>query len=162
MIFCYLQCYMCDLKVSNLNWLRIYRSSRPKVFCKKGALKNFSKLTGKHLCQSLFFNKVFNKGLKPATLFKKETLAQVFFCEFYEIFIPSFLQNASGGCFWIYLQVLVVNRIYFPHLRKRKYLETLTLCHLEKHRVRWYFEILPFLFVLYFLTVMLQARFQRN
>ena len=24
---------------------------------KKGVLKNFAKLTGKHLCQSLFFNK---------------------------------------------------------------------------------------------------------
>ena len=51
------------------------RSSRPKVFRKKGALRNFTKFTGKHLCQSLFFNK----------LIKKETLAQVFFCEFCEI-----------------------------------------------------------------------------
>ena len=25
---------------------------------KKGVLKNFAKLTGEHLCQSLFFNKV--------------------------------------------------------------------------------------------------------
>ena len=37
---------------------QIFRSSRPEVFCKKGALKNFAKFTGKHLCQSLFFNKV--------------------------------------------------------------------------------------------------------
>ena len=35
-----------------------FRSSRPEVFCKKGVLRNFVKLTGKHLCQSLFFNKV--------------------------------------------------------------------------------------------------------
>ena len=34
------------------------RSSRPDVFCKKGVIRNFAKLTGKHLCQSLFFNKV--------------------------------------------------------------------------------------------------------
>ena len=34
------------------------RSSRPEVYCKKGALKNFAKLTRKHLCQSLFLNKV--------------------------------------------------------------------------------------------------------
>ena len=34
------------------------RSSHPGVFCKKGALKNFAKFTGKHLCQSLFLNKV--------------------------------------------------------------------------------------------------------
>ena len=32
------------------------RSSRPEVFCKKGVLRNFKKLTGKHLCQSLFCN----------------------------------------------------------------------------------------------------------
>ena len=36
----------------------ICRSSRPEVFCKKGVLKNFGKFTGKHLCQSLCFNKV--------------------------------------------------------------------------------------------------------
>ena len=34
------------------------RSSRPEVFCKKGVLTNFTKFTGKHLSQSLFFNKV--------------------------------------------------------------------------------------------------------
>ena len=28
------------------------------MFCKKGVLKNFSKLVAKHLCQSVFFNKV--------------------------------------------------------------------------------------------------------
>ena len=42
--------------------------------------------------QSLFFNKV-----AGACIFiKKETLAQVFSCEFYEI-----SKNTSGGCFCI-------------------------------------------------------------
>ena len=36
---------------------------------KKGVLENFAKLTGKHLCQNLFFNKV--AGIRPATLLKK-------------------------------------------------------------------------------------------
>ena len=45
------------------------RSSCPEVFCKKGALKNLAKLTGKHLRQSLFFNKV--AGVRPATFLKK-------------------------------------------------------------------------------------------
>ena len=54
---------------------KCYRSSRPEVFCKKGVLKNLAKFTGKHQCQSLFFNKV-------AGLIKKETLAQVFSREF--------------------------------------------------------------------------------
>ena len=39
-------------------FVEIIRSSRPKVFCKKGVLSNFAKFTGKHLCQSLFFNKL--------------------------------------------------------------------------------------------------------
>ena len=41
------------------------RSSRPEVLCKKGALRNFSKFTGKHLCQSIFFKKA--AGLRAAT-----------------------------------------------------------------------------------------------
>ena len=51
------------------------RSSRPGVFCKKGALRNFAKFTGKHLCQSLNFNKVAGWGLQlykqPGTFLKK-------------------------------------------------------------------------------------------
>ena len=39
------------------------KSSRPEVFCKKGVLRNFTKFTGKHLRQSLFFNKVAGLGL---------------------------------------------------------------------------------------------------
>ena len=42
-----------------------HRSSRLEVFCKKGCLRNFAKFTGKHKCQSLFFNKV--AGLRPET-----------------------------------------------------------------------------------------------
>ena len=39
-------------------FVQVYRSSRPELFCKYGVPRNFVKLTGKHLCQSLFFNKV--------------------------------------------------------------------------------------------------------
>ena len=42
------------------------RSSCPEVFCKKGVLRNFQELTGKHLYQSFFFNIVADLG--PATL----------------------------------------------------------------------------------------------
>ena len=38
--------------------LKSHRSSRPEVLCEKGVLENFTKFAGKHLCQSLFFNKV--------------------------------------------------------------------------------------------------------
>ena len=43
----------------------------PEVFHKNDVLKNFAKLTGKHLCQSLFFDKI--AGLRDATLLKKKT-----------------------------------------------------------------------------------------
>ena len=67
------------------------RSSRPEVFYKKRVLRNFTKFTGKHLRQSLFFNKVAgfqSWGLtrpKACNVIKKETLALVFSCEFCEI-----------------------------------------------------------------------------
>ena len=35
-----------------------------RCYLKKGVFKNFAKLTGKHLCQSLFFNKVEGLGLQ--------------------------------------------------------------------------------------------------
>ena len=55
---------------------KISRSSRPKVFCKKGVLRNFTKFTGKHLCQSLFFNKVAGLScrLEACNFNKKESL----------------------------------------------------------------------------------------
>ena len=43
---------------SKLYFDYINRSSCPEVFCKKGVLRNFAKLTRKHLCQSLLFNTV--------------------------------------------------------------------------------------------------------
>ena len=63
-------------------FLRSNRSSRPEVFCEKGVLRNFGEFTGKHLCHSLFFNKVAGSA---CNFIKKETLAQVFSCEFCEI-----------------------------------------------------------------------------
>ena len=55
---------------------------------KKGVLKNFAKLTGKHLYHSCFFNKV--AGWAACNFIKKETLVQVFSCEFWEIFKNTF------------------------------------------------------------------------
>ena len=45
------------------------RSSHPDVFFKTGVLRNFAKLTEKHLCQSLYFNKV--AGPRPATFLRQ-------------------------------------------------------------------------------------------
>ena len=75
------------------------RSSRQEVFCKKDVLRNFTKFTGKHLRQSLFFNKIC--GPKTCNFITKETLAQLFSCQFCEIFWEHFFfQNTPGGRFW--------------------------------------------------------------
>ena len=55
------------------------KSSRRDVFHNIGVLKNLAKFTGKHLCQSLLFNKV--AGI-ACNFIENETLAQVFSCEF--------------------------------------------------------------------------------
>ena len=52
---------------------------RSDVSCQKVLLQNFAKFNGKHLCQS-----------EACNFIKKETLAQVFSCEFYEIFKKTF------------------------------------------------------------------------
>ena len=47
--------------------LKKFKSSRQEVFCKKSVLRNYAKFTGKHLWQSLFFNKA--SGLKVCVPF---------------------------------------------------------------------------------------------
>ena len=42
----------------------------------KGAVRNFTKFTGKHMRHSLFFNKV--AGLRPLTLLKRDSGTGVF------------------------------------------------------------------------------------
>ena len=53
-----------------------------------GVLRNFAKLTGKHLCQGLFFNKV--AGLRSAILFKKRLWHRCFPLNFAKIFKNTF------------------------------------------------------------------------
>ena len=64
---------------------------------KISVLKNFAKFTGKHLCQSLLFNKV--AGLRPATLLNKRLCHRSFPVNFAKL-----LQTpASEHCFTHYL-----------------------------------------------------------
>ena len=58
----------CDKKLLKSLVTTTIGSSRPEVFCKKGVLGNFTKFTGKHLWQSLFF----------ATLLKKRVWHRCF------------------------------------------------------------------------------------
>ena len=79
----------------------LYHQKQPlDVFCKKVVLKNFVQFTGKHLYQSLFFNKV---ACVASNFIKKETRSQVFSCEFCEIFKKTYfeehLQTATSVTF---------------------------------------------------------------
>ena len=67
------------------------------VLLKNGVLINFAEFTGKHLSQSLFFNKV--TGLRPATLIKKRFWHRCFPVNFVKLLRTYFLWNISGGCF---------------------------------------------------------------
>ena len=76
---------LCSLSMS------LFTSSRP-------VLRNFAKFIGKHLCQSLIFNKV--AGLRPATLLKGRLWHRCFPMNFVKFLRTPFLQNNSGGCFY--------------------------------------------------------------
>ena len=62
--------------------IAVFRSSHRRCSVKTVVNRNFAKFTGKHLWQSLYFNKL--AGL-ACNFVKKETLAQVFSIEFCEI-----------------------------------------------------------------------------
>ena len=72
------------LKVSERNFSQETSETATKgVLCKKVFLEILQNSQENTFERASFFNKV--AGLSPATLFKKETLARVFSCEFCEI-----------------------------------------------------------------------------
>ena len=114
------------------------RSSHQRCSMKKGVLRNFTNFTGKHLCQSLFFNEV--AGLRLCEITKHTFLTEQLWTtassyilqisekkrKWYFSLITThnitqvtylldsqkqsfagvrirtaFLQDTSGGCFWI-------------------------------------------------------------
>ena len=92
------------------NLFCMHRSSRQRCSVRKDALRNSAKFTGKHLCQSLLFNKVAGLGLsfliklqaQACKFIKKETLVQIFPCGFCEIskktFFTVYLQATASVC----------------------------------------------------------------
>ena len=74
-----------------IRWLG---TSHQRGSIKKGVLRNFTKFTGKHLYQSLFFNKV--AGLRPATVLKKRFWYRCFPVNFVKFLRIPILQNTSG------------------------------------------------------------------
>ena len=84
-----------DLDINFPILFKVMQSSRPELFCKKGVLRNFAKFTGKHRCQSLFFDKVVG-----------EILAQVFSSEFCKIAESTFFHRtplvAASVCTYLW------------------------------------------------------------
>ena len=70
------------------------RGSHRRCSVRKGVLRNFENFTGKHLCQSPFFNKV--AGLRTATLLKKRLWHRCFPVNIAKFLRTPFLQNISG------------------------------------------------------------------
>ena len=70
------------------------RSSHQRIYMKEGVLRNFTKFSGKHLCQCLFFNKQYiGTGLN---FIKKETLHWCFLVNFAKFQRTPFSQNIIG------------------------------------------------------------------
>ena len=76
-----------------------FQVSRPLAFCcKKAVLRKFAKFTGKHQCQSVFFNKVAGKSCK---FVKKRLWHRCFPAKFANFLRPPFSKRTSSSCFWI-------------------------------------------------------------
>ena len=82
------------------------RSSHQKCSARKGILRNFVKFTGKHLSQSVFFNKV--AGLMPASLLKKSLRHSCSPVNFAKFLRTPFLQNTSGRLLLTCVSVVLI------------------------------------------------------
>ena len=71
-----------------------------QMFSKIGVLKNLTMFTGKHLCWSLFFNKVADHN--HATLLKNRLQHRCFFCDYCDLFKNSFCIEHLK---WLFLAV---------------------------------------------------------
>ena len=101
-----------------------HRNQSIDLLSKKGVFRNFTKFIGKHLCQSLLFNKV--SGLRTATLLKRRLrhrcfpvnlakfLKNTFFTEHLRTTASdsSAMQNISEKCTWHILTFFDVKDIY--------------------------------------------------
>ena len=91
-----------------LSWEKVLnRSTHRRCSIKEGVPRNFSKFTGKHLCQSLVFNKVAGSCRHEATLLKKRFWHAYFPVNFEKFLWKPFLQNTG----WL---LLIHYQAYYP------------------------------------------------
>ena len=87
----------------SVNFKSPYKSSHWRFSVRKGVLRNFAKFTGKHLCQSLYLNKV--ADLRP--------LHRCFPVNFAKPLRTSFSQNNSGRLLLSLMKHLTCNLSWF-------------------------------------------------
>ena len=93
------------------SWMQLInaipRSSRVEVFCKQSVLRNFASFIGKHLCQSLFFNKV--AARRPTTLLKKRLWHRCFPVNFVKFLrTPFFIEHL----WWLLLNTFELEKYH--------------------------------------------------
>ena len=88
---------MVFLEISQNSQQNTCRSNHLKCSMKKVILRNFTKFKGKHLCQSLFFNKV--ADLRPATSIKKRLWCRCFPVTFTKFLRTPFHRTPLDDCF---------------------------------------------------------------
>ena len=81
-------------------------SSHQKCSMQKEVPRNFTKFTRKHLCQSLFFNKV--TGLRSVTLLKKRNWHRYIPVKFVKFLRTPFYRTLLDDCFYIKLSSLLL------------------------------------------------------
>ena len=131
-----------ELAISKSKKYSICGSRRSEVYWKKGVLRNFTKFTGKYLCQSIFLNT--NAGLSSeAFLFKKRLWRRCFPLNFMKFLRTPFLQNTSGGCFCIcrlknYLWIEKLSEDWRTICRSNNFLQIKSFdLHIKELTVDW-------------------------
>ena len=77
------------------------RSSHRTCYVRKGVLRNFPKFTGKHMCQSPFFNRL--AGTRSGSLLKKWLWQRCFAVDFAKFLRIPYLQITSGRLLLLWL-----------------------------------------------------------
>ena len=77
---------------------------------KKGALKNFAKFTGKHLCQSLFLNSC---RTRLRAFIKKILWHSCFLVNFAKFLSTTFSQNTSGWLLLAVKDIFDIHHVFF-------------------------------------------------
>ena len=126
------------------NYVVTYRSSHQMCSVKKSVLRNFEKFTGKHLCQSIFFNKVagLSPRLSPATLLKKRLWHRCFPVNFAKFLRTPFYRILPDDYFLYLIMLCSIILIQFSCLatvnasKNQKHQTKSSLAYVKRERTK--------------------------